>query len=75
MTRKSIAAVVATKASDADHVTPLAIVSLEACLRNAASAAAEVNKEVSFAVAVACSAAVITAEGFYLATVISALSI
>ena len=43
ITRKSIAAVVATKASDDDHVTPLAIVSLEFCLRNAASASASVK--------------------------------
>ena len=40
--RKSIAAVVATKASDADHVTPLAIVSLESCLKNLASASVSV---------------------------------
>ena len=33
----SIAAVVATCASELDHVTPLAIVSEESCLRNKAS--------------------------------------
>ena len=40
--RKSMAAVVATKASDADHETPLAIVSLESCLKNLASASVSV---------------------------------
>ena len=42
ITRRSIAAVVATKASDADHETPLAIVSLESCLKNLASASVSV---------------------------------
>ena len=40
--RKSIAAVVATKASLLAHVTPLAIVSEESCLRNLASASVSV---------------------------------
>ena len=43
ITRKSIAAVVATLSSVLDHVTPLAIVSLESCLRNAASASVSVK--------------------------------
>ena len=47
---KSIAAEVATLVSVADHVTPLAIVSLESCLRNAASAAAVVKNVLSSAV-------------------------
>ena len=38
----SIAAVVATLSSAADHVTPLAIVSEESCLRNKASASVSV---------------------------------
>ena len=42
ITRKSIAAVVATKASELFHVTPLAIVSLESCLKNLASASVSV---------------------------------
>ena len=58
--RKSIAAEVATLESLPDHVSPLAIVSLESCLRNAASAAADVKKDVSFFVADACSLDVIT---------------
>ena len=37
-----IAAVVATNASEFDHVAPLAIVSLESCLRNLASASVSV---------------------------------
>ena len=40
--RALIAAVVATNASELDHVTPLAIVSLESCLRNLASASVSV---------------------------------
>ena len=40
--RASIAAVVATFESTLDHVTPLAIVSVESCLRNAASASVSV---------------------------------
>ena len=40
--RALMAAVVATCASELDHVTPLAIVSLESCLKNLASASVSV---------------------------------
>ena len=42
ITRKSIAAVVATLSSVLDQVTPLAIVSVESCLKNLASASVSV---------------------------------
>ena len=65
-----IAAVVAIVVSLSGNVCPSLIVSPELMLKNLASAAAEVKKDVSLAVAVDCSLAVITVAAFNLSAVI-----
>ena len=70
ITRKSIAPVVATKASEPVHVLPEEIVSLESCLNYLASVAEEVKKDVSFTVTPDCSLDVTTVASLNLSEVI-----
>ena len=65
-----IAAVVAIVVSLSGNVSPSLIVSPELILKNLASAAAEVKKDVSLVVAAACSDDVITVAPFNLSEVI-----